>query len=278
MPTQAPTRPAADVRVDAPAVLDRIESVTLSSVTLPLPNPITDAKVLHRPAAADDRGRLPVRRDPHRGRARGRRLQLLQAGRRPGPVRARPGGRPRPDRRGPERHRAALDQAGLGRRLGRPQRRGHPGPRRASTSRCGTSRPSAPACRWPSCSAPTATRCAATTPPAASCTSRSSRSRTTPPAPLEEGIGGIKIKVGLPGLGRGPAPGARRPRAPRRRRAAHGRRQPAVGPADRACGSAGRWRSSTWSGSRSRSTPTTPRATPQLARVAGHRRSPPARC
>src|SRR3954468_5711976 len=29
----------------APAVLDRIESVTLSSVTLPLPNPISDAKV-----------------------------------------------------------------------------------------------------------------------------------------------------------------------------------------------------------------------------------------
>jgi hypothetical protein len=29
----------------APAVLDRIESVTLSSVTLPLPDPISDAKV-----------------------------------------------------------------------------------------------------------------------------------------------------------------------------------------------------------------------------------------
>src|SRR5688572_31857628 len=29
----------------APAVLDRIESITLSSVTLPLPNPISDAKV-----------------------------------------------------------------------------------------------------------------------------------------------------------------------------------------------------------------------------------------
>ena len=32
-------------RTTAPAVLDRIESVTLSSVTLPLPNPISDAKV-----------------------------------------------------------------------------------------------------------------------------------------------------------------------------------------------------------------------------------------
>jgi L-alanine-DL-glutamate epimerase-like enolase superfamily enzyme len=38
--TTAPTAPTA-----APAVLDRIESVTLSSVTLPLPNPISDAKV-----------------------------------------------------------------------------------------------------------------------------------------------------------------------------------------------------------------------------------------
>jgi L-talarate/galactarate dehydratase len=32
-------------RTSSPAVLDRIESVTLSSVTLPLPNPISDAKV-----------------------------------------------------------------------------------------------------------------------------------------------------------------------------------------------------------------------------------------
>ena len=32
-------------RAAVPAVLDRIESVTLSSVTLPLPNPISDAKV-----------------------------------------------------------------------------------------------------------------------------------------------------------------------------------------------------------------------------------------
>src|SRR3954466_10184322 len=38
------TSPAAPLTV-APAVLDRIESVTLSSVTLPLPNPISDAKV-----------------------------------------------------------------------------------------------------------------------------------------------------------------------------------------------------------------------------------------
>jgi len=41
MTTTLPTTsPAA-----APAVLDRIESVTLSSITLPLPNPISDAKV-----------------------------------------------------------------------------------------------------------------------------------------------------------------------------------------------------------------------------------------
>ena len=41
MTTTVPTAPPAS----APAVLDRIESVTLSSVTLPLPNPISDAKV-----------------------------------------------------------------------------------------------------------------------------------------------------------------------------------------------------------------------------------------
>lgn len=39
--TTLPTRASSS----APAVLDRIESVTLSSVTLPLPNPISDAKV-----------------------------------------------------------------------------------------------------------------------------------------------------------------------------------------------------------------------------------------
>src|SRR3954449_2226426 len=39
--TPVPTAPSAT----APAVLDRIESVTLSSVTLPLPDPISDAKV-----------------------------------------------------------------------------------------------------------------------------------------------------------------------------------------------------------------------------------------
>ena len=41
MTTTVPAPP----RSTAPAVLDRIESVTLSSVTLPLPNPISDAKV-----------------------------------------------------------------------------------------------------------------------------------------------------------------------------------------------------------------------------------------
>jgi len=45
VPTQAPTIPTPSPRAGAPAVLDRIASVTLSSVTLPLPNPISDAKV-----------------------------------------------------------------------------------------------------------------------------------------------------------------------------------------------------------------------------------------
>ena len=53
----------------------------------------------------------------------------------------------------------ALGQAGLGRRLGRPQRPGHPGHRRLRHRAVGPQGASAPACRWPSCSAPTATRC-----------------------------------------------------------------------------------------------------------------------
>ena len=57
-----------------------------------------------------------------------------------------------------------------------------PRPSRRSTSRCGTSRRVVPASRWPSCSVRTPTACAATTPPAASCTRRSRRcSRTRPP-------------------------------------------------------------------------------------------------
>ena len=62
-------------------------------------------------------------------------------------------------------------------------------------------------------------------------------------------------------------PGHRGPGVPRRRRPADGRRQPAVGPGQRRCGWAGSSRSSVWSGSRSRWTRTTPRATPQLARA-----------
>ena len=70
---------------------------------------------------------------------------------------------------------------------------------------------------------------------------------------------------------------ARRTRAPRRRRAADGRRQPAMGPAHRAARRAVRSSSSTWCGSRSRSTPTTPRATRSWPRR-WTPRSRPARC
>jgi L-talarate/galactarate dehydratase len=45
MPTRAPTVPTPSSLGSAPAVLDRIASVTLSSVTLPLPGAISDAKV-----------------------------------------------------------------------------------------------------------------------------------------------------------------------------------------------------------------------------------------
>ena len=47
----------------------------------------------HRPAEGDDRGRLPVRRDPHRTGPRGHRVQLFQTCRRPGSVRPRQGNR-----------------------------------------------------------------------------------------------------------------------------------------------------------------------------------------
>jgi L-alanine-DL-glutamate epimerase-like enolase superfamily enzyme len=45
MPTRAPTVPTSSPLGSAPAVLDRIASVTLSSVALPLPHAISDAKV-----------------------------------------------------------------------------------------------------------------------------------------------------------------------------------------------------------------------------------------
>ncbi len=76
---------------------------------------------VHRSTEAHDRGRLVVRGGSHRGRPRGHRLQLLQARRRSGPVRARPGDRSGSDRRGSERHRQDLDETGLGGRLRRTQ-------------------------------------------------------------------------------------------------------------------------------------------------------------
>ena len=162
------------------------------------PTPISDAKVLtgrQKPMTevAFLFAEIHTQRRPHRDR-----LQLLQAGRRPGAVRPRQGDRAGPDRRGSQRHRQALDQARAGpaprsAAAAWPPRRSPP-----STSRCGTSRPSAPACRWPSCSARTATRCRATTPPADSCTRRSTRCWRTRGRSLDSGIGGIKIKVGQP--------------------------------------------------------------------------------
>ena len=88
----------------------------------------------------------------------------------------------------------------------------------------------------------------------------------TPQRRWSAGIGGIKLKVGQPDWHTDVARVDRGSRVPRRRRPADGRRQPAVGPGHRACGWAGSSRSSVWSGSRSRWTRTTPRATPNLAR------------
>ena len=110
-------------------MIDRIESVRLSSVRCRCRTPISDAKVFtgrQRPMTEVAFLFAEITTDR---RASGPRLQLLQARRRAGPVRPRARGRAGADRRGPERHRPALDEARVGRRLGRPQRRS---PRRRS--------------------------------------------------------------------------------------------------------------------------------------------------
>ena len=95
-------------------------------------------------------------------------------------------------------------------------------------------------------------------------------------ASLEGGIGGIKIKVGQPDW----QTDLERVAAVREHlgdSAVHGRRQPAVGPRPRPADVPRARGSSTSSGSRSRSTPRTPKATPSSA-APSTPRSPPARC
>ena len=93
----------------------------MSSCYLPLATPISDAKVLTgRQKPMTEIAMLFAEIRTAR-RPRGPGLQLLEARRRPGPVRARQGDRAGPDRRRPERHRQAVEQARAGpaRRSGR---------------------------------------------------------------------------------------------------------------------------------------------------------------
>ncbi|CAA9239649.1 MAG: L-talarate dehydratase @ Galactarate dehydratase, partial [uncultured Chloroflexi bacterium] len=85
---------------------------------------------LHRPAAPAHAGGHAARPRPGQRWARRPRLQLLQACGRPRPLRPRTRDRPRPHRRGSERHRPSLGEAPVGRRLGRPRRPRRPGHRR----------------------------------------------------------------------------------------------------------------------------------------------------
>ena len=254
---------------------DRIAWIRLSSCYLPLANPISDAKVLTgRQKPMTEVAMLFAEIRPRRPRGPG--LQLLQARRRPGPVRACEGDRPGADRRRPERHRAALDQALLGRRLGRPQRPVDAGDRRL---RRRAVRPEGEA-RGP--------------------VARQAARRASRLGRLLQHLGRLPAHAARPAAGqrrrldrarhrrhqaqgRPARPRARhqarrgRAQAPGRRRAADGRRQPAVGPADRAAhvphlravqpgldrGAARRLR---------------PRGPRRAGRRSSTRRSPPARC
>ena len=249
--------------------LDRIAVIRLSSVRLPLATPVSDAKVLTGRQKPMTEIAFLFAEIAHRERPRGHRLQLLQARRRPRPVRARQGDRRRPDRRGPQRHRAGSGPSCVwaGASVGR-SGAGHPGDRRHRHRAVG---PQGQARR------PAAGQAARRPPRLGALLQhlrrlparrRSSEVMENATASLErrhrrhqdQGRPARHARTDLRRVARGA-------RAPRRRRAAHGRRQPAVGPRHRACAWAARWRSSTWSGSRSRWTPTTPRATPPSPRA-----------
>ena len=106
-PRSALAAPDAALKALAPgeATVDRIRAVKLSSITLPLATPISDAKVLTgRQKPMTEVAFLFAEIRTEQGH-RGHRVQLLQACRRPGAVRPRQGDRAGADRRGPQRHR-----------------------------------------------------------------------------------------------------------------------------------------------------------------------------
>ena len=261
-------------RQDVPA--DRIVSIRISSCYLPLATPISDAKVLTGRQKPMTEIAMLFAEIRTRAGPRGAGLQLLQARRRPRPVRACEGGRAGAARRGSERHRQALDQALLGRRLGRPQRPVDAGDR---CLRRGAVRPEGQARRPVARQAArlaTATRSAATTPRAASCTRRSSSCSSTPRRRSSAASAASSSRSASP-TARSTSSASRRcaSTSATRCRSWSTRTSNGTGRPRSACAASSS--STTWSGSRSRSTPTTMKAMPRSP-PSSTRRSPPARC
>ena len=180
------------------ATTDRIEWIQLSLVFLPLDTPISDAKVLTgRQKPLTEIAFLFAEIQTQEGHTR-RRLQLQQARRRAGPVRACEGDRAQPDRRRPQRHRAAVGQAGVGRRIGRPQRPVDAGDRRVRHRAVGPEGQARQAAAGQA--ARRAPRRGAVLQHLGRLPvdARSTRCCATSRRSLERGIGGIKIKVGQP--------------------------------------------------------------------------------
>ena len=178
---------------------DRIRHLKLSHVVLPLDNPDQRRQGAHRPAEADDRGRASCSsRSAPRTATRGSGSATPSAPAAPRSSRTPRRSPPSLIGEDPSDIGKHLDQAAAG-----PARRSAaagwpPRPSPRSTSRCGTSRPSAPACRWPSCSAPTATRCQTYNTSGGFLHASIEQVMEKATASLESGIGGIKIKVGQP--------------------------------------------------------------------------------
>ena len=160
---------------------DRIRHLKLSHVVLPLGQPGQRRQGADRPAEAADRDGAAVRRGRHRAGPRG--MGFSYSKRAGGPAQyahlaeiaeVAIGA-------GPLRHRPHLPVAAVGGRIGRPLGCRHPGDRGARRRTVGPQGPPRRPAAGEAASAPTAIRAASTTPPAASCRHRSTRSRRRPP-------------------------------------------------------------------------------------------------
>ena len=117
---------------------DRIAWVRVSSCVLPLATPISDAKVLTgRQKPMTEVAMLFAEVQTASGHD-GLGFSYSKRAGGPGQFAHAQGDRAGADRRRPERHRPAVEQAVLGRRLGRPQRPGDAGASAPSTWRCTT--------------------------------------------------------------------------------------------------------------------------------------------